>query len=151
MGSVGLHRGEPRVRCSTYRESGSCTNSRMVHRRKIEAAVLDGVHEVLKDPDYFKICLTAYNEERTRLASGAVNDRAKFERRAGEIKREIDRIWDAITKIGVDPTSVAERLKDLEAEKLTVAEHLAAANDKKGHLDPPVRDQELFGRYRADA
>jgi site-specific DNA recombinase len=131
MGSVGLHRGEPRVQCSTYRESGSCTNSRMVHRRKIEAAVLDGVHEVLKDPDYFKIYLTAYNEERTRLARGAVNDRAKFERRAGEIKREIDRIWDAITKIGVDPTSVAERLKDLEAEKLTVAEQLAAANDKK--------------------
>jgi site-specific DNA recombinase len=32
MGSVGLHRGEPRVQCSTYRESGSCTNSRMVRR-----------------------------------------------------------------------------------------------------------------------
>jgi site-specific DNA recombinase len=129
MGSVGLHRGEPRVQCSTYRESGSCSNSRMVHRRKIETAVLDGLREVLKDPDYFKVYLKAYNEERTRLARGAVNDRAKLERRAGEIKREIDRIWDAITKIGVDPASVAERLKALEAEKLTVAEQLAAANE----------------------
>jgi site-specific DNA recombinase len=55
MGSVGLRRGEPRVQCSTYRESGSCTNSRMVHRRKFEAAVLDGLREVLKDAEYFKV------------------------------------------------------------------------------------------------
>ncbi len=39
MGSVGLHRGEPRVQCSTYRESGSCTNSRMVHRRGIKREI----------------------------------------------------------------------------------------------------------------
>jgi site-specific DNA recombinase len=113
MGSVGLHRGEPRVQCSTYRESGSCTNSRMVHRRKIEAAVLDGLREVLKDPDYFKVYLKAYNDERTRLARGAVKDRANLERRSGEIKRETDRIWDAIAKLGADPATVAERLKAL--------------------------------------
>ncbi len=72
MGSVGLHRGEPRVQCSTYRESGSCTNSRMVHRRKIEAAVLDGLREVLKQPDYLAVFVKAYNEERSRLVRGAV-------------------------------------------------------------------------------
>jgi site-specific DNA recombinase len=131
MGSVGLHRGEPRVQCSTYRESGSCTNSRMVHRNKIEAAVLDGLREVLKDPDYFKVYLKAYNEERTRLARGAVNDRAKLERRAGEIKRETDRIWDAIAKLGADPASVAERLKALEAERASITEQLATSEEKK--------------------
>jgi site-specific DNA recombinase len=65
------------------------------------------------------------------LARGAVNDRAKLQRRAGEIKREIERIWDAITKIGVDPASVAERLKALEAERASVTEQLAAAEEKK--------------------
>jgi site-specific DNA recombinase len=131
MGSVGLHRGEPRVQCSTYRESGSCTNSRMVHRRKIEAAVLDGLREVLKDAEYFKVYLKAYNDERTRLARGAVRDRANLERRSGEIKRELDRIWDAIAKLGADPASVAERLRALEAEKSSIAQQLAAAEDKK--------------------
>ena len=131
MGSVGLHRGEPRVQCSTYRESGSCTNSRMVNRNKIEAAVLDGLRDVLKDPEYFKVYLKAYNDERTRLASGAVKDRAKLERRAGEIKRETDRIWDAIAKLGTEPATVAERLRALEAEKATIAEQLTAADDKR--------------------
>jgi site-specific DNA recombinase len=60
------HRGEPRVQCSTYREIGSCTNSRMVNRNKIEAAVLDGLREVLKDPDYF----TVYQRHTTRSARG---------------------------------------------------------------------------------
>jgi site-specific DNA recombinase len=103
----------------------------MVHRNKIEAAVLDGLREVLKDPDYFRVYLKAYNEERRRLARGAVNDRAKFERRAGEIKRETDRIWDAIAKLGADPASVAERLKALEAERASITEQLATSEEKK--------------------
>jgi Recombinase zinc beta ribbon domain len=50
-----LHRGEPRVQCSTYRQSGSCTNSRMVHRRKIEAAVLDGLREVVGTENLIRV------------------------------------------------------------------------------------------------
>jgi site-specific DNA recombinase len=127
MGSVGLHRGEPRVQCSTYRESGSCTNSRMVHRRKIEAAVLDGLREVLKEPDYLAVYVKAYNDERSRLARGAVRDRSKLERRAGEIKREIERFLDSIAQ-GVPADTIAPRIQALEAEKRSVAQQLAAAD-----------------------
>jgi site-specific DNA recombinase len=127
MGSVGLHRGEPRVQCSTYRESGSCTNSRMVHRRKIEAAALDGLREVLKQPDYLAVYVKAYNEERGRLARGAVRDRSKLERRTGEIKREIERLVDSIVQ-GVPANTIAPRLQALEAERLSVSQQLAAAD-----------------------
>jgi site-specific DNA recombinase len=130
MGSVGLHRGEPRVQCSTYRESGSCTNSRMVNRNKIEAAVLDGLREVLKDPGYWNHYLKVYNDERTRLAQGAVRDRAKLERRAGEIKRELDRVVESIIQ-GVPAQTLAPRAQALEAEKASIAEQLAAADDKR--------------------
>jgi hypothetical protein len=75
------------------------------------------LREVLKEPDYFKVYLKAYNDERTRLARGAVKDRANLEPRSGEIKRETDRIWDAMAKLGADPATVAERLKALEAER----------------------------------
>jgi site-specific DNA recombinase len=129
MGSVGLHRGEPRVQCSTYRESGSCSNSRMVNRNKIEAAVLDGLREVLKDPGYWKHYLKVYNEERRLLASGAARDRAKLESRAGAIKRETDRLVDAITQ-GAPADVIAPKLKALQAEGLSVQEQLAAADDK---------------------
>jgi site-specific DNA recombinase len=130
MGSVGLHRGEPRVQCSTYRESGSCSNSRMVNRNKIEAAVLDGLREVLKDPGYWKHYLKVYNEERRLLASGAARDRAKLERRAGEIKRELERIVESIVQ-GMPADVLAPKARALEAERLSVEEQLAAANEGK--------------------
>jgi site-specific DNA recombinase len=130
MGSVGLHRGEPRVQCSTYRESGSCTNSRMVNRNKIEAAVLDGLREVLKHPEYFTVYLKTYNEARMRLARGAVKGRANLERRAGEVKREIDRLIDSIVQ-GVPADTIAPRIRALEAEKANIAEQLGAAEEKK--------------------
>jgi site-specific DNA recombinase len=130
MGSVGLHRGEPRVQCSTYRESGSCTNSRMVNRSKIEAAVLDGLREVLKNADYFKVYLKTYNDERSRLARGAVKDRANLERRSGEIKRELDRLVESIVQ-GMPADVVAPKARALEAEKASIASQLAAADDKR--------------------
>jgi site-specific DNA recombinase len=130
MGSVGLHRGEPRVQCSTYRESGSCTNSRMVNRNKIEAAVLDGLREVLNDRDYFRVYLKEYNDERTRLARSAVKDKAKLERRLGEIKRELDRIVESIVQ-GVPAQAFVSKAQDLESEKTSITEQLQAAESSK--------------------
>jgi site-specific DNA recombinase len=102
----------------------------MVNRNKIEAAVLDGLREVLKDPGYWKQYLNVYNEERRQLVSGAAKDRAKLERRAGEIKRETERLVDAIAE-GTAPADVIRpKLRALEAERLSVEEQLAAANDK---------------------
>jgi site-specific DNA recombinase len=129
MGSVGLHRNEPRVQCSTYRESGSCSNNRMVNRNKIEAAVLDGLREVLQNPGYWKRYLEVYNEERRRLASGAVRDRVKLERRTGEIKREIERLVDAIAQ-GAPADVIAPKLKSLEAERQSICTQLVAVNDQ---------------------
>ncbi|WP_338026539.1 recombinase family protein [Bradyrhizobium acaciae] len=130
MGSVGLHRGEPRVQCSTYRESRSCSNSRMVNRNKIEAAVLDGLREVLRDPGYWKHYLKVYNEERRLLASGAVRDRTKLESRVGQIERETDRLVDAIAEGTAPADVVGPKLLALEAERLSLEEQLAAAEDK---------------------
>jgi hypothetical protein len=101
----------------------------MVNRNKIEAAVLAGLREVLKDPGYWKHYLKVYNDERRLLASGAARDRAKLERRAGEIKHETERLIDAITQ-GAPADVIAPKLKALEAERLPVEEQLAAANDK---------------------
>lgn len=101
----------------------------MVNRNKIEAAVLAGLREVLKDPGYWKHYLKVYNDERRLLASGAARDRANLERRAGEIKHETERLIDAITQ-GAPADVIAPKLKALEAERLSVEEQLAAANDK---------------------
>jgi hypothetical protein len=102
----------------------------MVNRNKIEVAVLDGLREVLKDPGYWKHYLKVYNEERRLLASGAAKDRAKLERRAAEIKRETERLVDAIAQGAAPADVIGPKLRVLEAERLSVEEQLTAANDK---------------------
>ena len=102
----------------------------MVNRNKIEAAVLDGLREVLKDPEYFKVYLNAYNDERTRLARSAVKDKAKLERRQGEIKRELDRMVESIVQ-GMPAEAFVSKAQALEAEKTSIAEQLAAAESSK--------------------
>ena len=81
--------------------------------------------------------MKAYNEERSRLARGAVRDRSKLERRAGEIKREIERLMDSIVQ-GVPADSIAPRLRALETEKRSVYQQLAAADATKGRQIHPA-------------
>src|SRR5712672_3238382 len=42
--------GKTRIRCSAVRESGSCSNRRIVYLCDVERAVLNGMREELKDP-----------------------------------------------------------------------------------------------------
>jgi site-specific DNA recombinase len=41
--------GKTRIRCSAVRESGSCSNRRIIYARDIERLVLNGMAEELKD------------------------------------------------------------------------------------------------------
>ena len=59
--------GKTRIRCSAVRESGSCTNRRIVYLREIEKAVLSGMREELKDRRLIEGYARKYNEERQRL------------------------------------------------------------------------------------
>ena len=92
--------------------------------------MLDGLRDALKDPEYFRVYLKAYNEERTRLARGAVRDRTKLERRLGEIKREMDRIVESIIQ-GVPADAFVSKSQALEGEKISISNQLAAADDGK--------------------
>ncbi|WP_245523692.1 zinc ribbon domain-containing protein, partial [Mesorhizobium sp. M8A.F.Ca.ET.167.01.1.1] len=60
-----------RVRCSAVRESGSCSNRRILYLPEIEKAVLDGMREQLKAPELIEAYVRKYNEERRRLAAQA--------------------------------------------------------------------------------
>jgi hypothetical protein len=119
----------------------------MIHRTKIEAAVLDGLREVLNEPGYLAVYVRTYNEEqRARLARGAVRDRSKLERRAGKIKRDIDRLVDSIVQ-GVPADTVAPRIQALEAECLSVSQQLEAADsDQKVVAIHPAAIRSYLGR-----
>jgi site-specific DNA recombinase len=63
--------GKTRIRCSAIRESGSCSNRRIIYLRDIERLVLSGMALELKDA-----YVRNYNNERERLAGDAAAVRA---------------------------------------------------------------------------
>jgi site-specific DNA recombinase len=129
MVSAGNKSGIARLQCSTFKQSGSCGNNRIVNRDYVESLVFNGLREELENPVAIAEYLKAYNQERTRLSRRLSNDKDKLERRRGEIEREIGRLVDAIAR-GLDINSIAPAVKKLETERDEVVGKLALAQEK---------------------
>jgi site-specific DNA recombinase len=129
MSSNGADRKGVRVQCSTYKESGSCTNSRRVYLDDIEALAIKGLRQHLVHPEVITEFVDAYNAERKRLKKDANAERARNERRLGEIEREMKRIVDSIVVTGMPPEQFVARMKELEAEKVKISAALEKAKE----------------------
>lgn len=118
MSSIGAAREgkSHRIQCSAHRENGSCANGRKVARQAIETMTFAALREALAQPEAVAEYVRAYNAERRRLARTGAADRARAERRMGEIDRELDRLVDAIAK-GMAVDKIAARVKALESER----------------------------------
>ncbi|WP_156952353.1 hypothetical protein [Bradyrhizobium sp. WSM1743] len=90
---------------------------------------IKGLRQHLAHPEMIAEYVDAYNTERKRLKKEANAERARIERRLGEIEREIRRAVDAITKEGVPPGPLAPRMRELEAERTILAGRLQAAKE----------------------
>ncbi|WP_429041523.1 recombinase family protein [Bradyrhizobium elkanii] len=145
MASIGSDAKGTRLQCSAHRESGSCSNGRRVYLDDIEALAIKGLRQNLAHPDVIAEFVDSYNAERKRLRRDAINDRARLERRNGEIEREINRLIDSIAK-GAPAELIAPRLRELEAERGTVRTALESAqqNDEVVTLHPKA-----LTRYKA--
>ncbi|MGJ4972862.1 recombinase family protein [Bradyrhizobium sp. HKCCYLRH1073] len=147
MVSAGDRYGTYRIQCSTFRESGKCSNGRRIKRDDVEHLTLSGMQRELAKPAYLVEYVKAYNDERRKLARDAGSQRGKLDRRKGEIARELNRAIDAIVKAGVDPATLAGTIKRLEAERDEIEGKLAAIkeSDKVITLHPAAIE-----RYRRD-
>jgi site-specific DNA recombinase len=80
MASIGSDAKGLRLQCSTYRESGSCGNSRRVYLDHIEAIAIKGLRQHLAHPEVISEFVDTYNDERKRLKKEASTERARLER-----------------------------------------------------------------------
>jgi hypothetical protein len=69
--------GKTRIRCSAVRETGSCSNRRIIYLRDVERLVLSGMAEELKDPRLIETYVRNYNSKRKRLAGNAAAERTR--------------------------------------------------------------------------
>jgi site-specific DNA recombinase len=129
MSSNGTDRRGVRIQCSAYKESGSCGNGRRVYLDDIEALAITGLRQHLAHPAMITEFVDAYNAERKRLKKEASTERARLERRLGEIAREMKRIVDSIVITGMPPEQFVARMQELEAEKAKVVAGLESAKE----------------------
>ena len=115
-----------RVRCSTVRESGSCDNTRRYRLDKIEAAVVGGVLERLRDP----ALINAYIDEYQRERRGEARARGNLERKLALVDAKIDRLLDyVVNNEDVSKEEFHRRMAPLRAEKDDLQRRLDAAPD----------------------
>jgi site-specific DNA recombinase len=121
--------GKTRVRCSAVRESGSCSNHRIVYLRDVEREVLRGMREELKDPRLIEAYARKYNEERQRLAVSSTSTRARLEAKRTRIERERQRNIDLVVKQIIGEDDARGRIAELKAQRLQIEAELAVLEE----------------------
>jgi site-specific DNA recombinase len=121
--------GKTRIRCSAVRESGSCTNRRIVYLRDVEQAVLSGMREELKDRRLIETYARRYNEERQRLAAAANATRTRLESKHARIESERQRNIDMVVKGVIEEEDARQRIADLKAQRLEVEAEIGALEE----------------------
>ncbi|MCP4098286.1 MAG: recombinase family protein, partial [Planctomycetaceae bacterium] len=118
--------GRVRVHCSTRRESGSCDNKKIYYLDKIEAAVLGGLRQHLKDPELLSEFVRTYQAERIRLQKNKRQVRSKLENELVKAERSIERVWKEYEDELVDMRIAGPKLKAFHDEKERIEVELAS-------------------------
>lgn len=118
--------GTRRIYCGRRKEGGRCVNGHTYRLDLIEKRVVDGLAALLKDPRAIERYLATYRAERKRLAAAEAGKRIAAEKSLGEIKREIDRLIDAVASGTLRDADVKSRMDGLRHRKETAEAELAS-------------------------
>lgn len=119
--------GRIRIRCSGATERGTCPDPRTFYLETVENAVLSGLKAELRRPDMIAEYVRTYHDERQRLASEAIGNRARLERRLASNDREAEKITDYLIKGIGNVARLDARAKELMAEEEALRCELAAS------------------------
>lgn len=108
--------GKTRIRCSAVRESGSCSNRRIIYLPEIEKAVLDGMRQQLNAPDLIQAYIRKYNQERRELAAQANSIRAALQGKRDRIEGERQRTIDLVIRSVIAEEDAKQRIAELKAQ-----------------------------------
>ncbi|MDR3570967.1 MAG: recombinase family protein [Candidatus Pacebacteria bacterium] len=117
--------GRVRVRCSAATESGICPDPKTFYLDKIEDLVLRTLSAELRHPAAITEYVRTYHEERKRLVAAAGALRGTLERKLQEVRREMDRLIDAVAKGILTPELVRSKIKDADREREQILEKLS--------------------------
>ena len=112
-----------RIRCSTNRESGTCSNTRRYRLDKIEKAVIDGMQERLDNLDSIAVFIESYQAERRSEAKS----RAKIENEIAKNKLTMHRLFDKLIDELITDEYCSDHVEPLKVEIARLEAALEAA------------------------
>ncbi len=119
--------GKSRIRCSSVRESGICSNRRILYLVNVERAVLSGLDEHLANPWLIDEYVDAYNEERKRLSATGPQDLARLRARVDALSAESERVKRAYIRGLISEAEAEVELPRIRAELEEAEERVALA------------------------
>ncbi|UCI23973.1 recombinase zinc beta ribbon domain-containing protein [Mesorhizobium sp. B2-8-5] len=125
--------GKTRIRCSAVRESGSCSNRRIIYLPEIEKAVLDGMRQQLKAPDLIEAYIRKYNQERRELAAQANSLRTALEGKRDRVEGERQRTIDLVIRSVIAEEDAKQRIAELKAQLSLIEAQLCSLDEPFSH------------------
>ncbi len=133
---VGADRSGPRVVCSTWKESKSCSNNARYYIEKIERDVIDRLRVMFADTSVIDAYVEEYKAESKRIAQERRNSRGSKENALADVQSRIARVIEQVSRGTIDEDDVLAILSDLKAERRRLKAELEAE-------EPPTNIIEL--------
>lgn len=114
------------IACTNATQAHTCHQKSMIRLDHIEAEIFDRLAELLRDPAYMQAYLTAYHEERARLAQENARDRGKLERAAIKARQAHARATELFIEGVTSGEEAKARIREL-GNKADDAESLLAS------------------------
>ena len=116
--------GKTRIRCSTVRESGTCSNRRIVYLATVEQAVLSGLTDHLANPWLIEEYVDAYNAERRRLARSGPQELSRLQARRDLAIAELERVKRAFIRGLIDEVEAEHEMPRIRAELQAIEDQI---------------------------
>lgn len=141
---VGADRSGPRVVCSTFKESRSCTNNARYYVEKIECDVIDRLRHIFADTSVIDAYLEEYKAESKRIAAKRRNSRGSKETALAEVQERIARLLDQVSRGTIDEEDVRAILPGLKAERENLKADLSREPEPTNVIELRPRAIEKF-------
>ena len=115
--SAGKKNGHLRLRCSRYSESGTCENGRSYRTARIEAAVVNGILDLISNPAATEEFISQFLKDQRSTIDEATRGAAKIEQRLAKATAEQDRLIRLYSEGTLPFERVEQRLKELQSER----------------------------------